>query len=329
MNSWNRSGARPGLAGCAADGASSPAAELDDALDRVAALGRSVRAVDSHEQRAVGLKELIGQARRALIVSTSLSSNADAESGIVSTGKRGRAQPLASVVAPAEWLIRSVVHDLNNMLLVIQNCAESLRHQESAPVQREASVVEDAVSQATRLVAKLIPSDPGIGRPAGVDLSECVERFSGVIGSLVGDPIEVVTRLGSDLPPVRCEETAVFRVLSNLAANARDAMPAGGTLTLETLGVTSPPGDEASEDPPPGAYVLLTVTDTGEGMDAETTDRAFEPFFTTKAPGKGTGVGLTAVREIVEGMGGLVQMESIPGSGTKVSVYLACAELPA
>jgi signal transduction histidine kinase len=317
------------LAGCVADGPSGLAAELDDALDRVAALGRSVRAVEAHEERVAELKEIIGQARRALIVSSSLSSNSDAESGIVSKGARGRSQPPSSALAPREWLLRSVVHDLNNMLLVIQNCAESLRHQESASVQREASVVQDAVSQATRLVAKLVPSEPGIGRAAGVDLSDCVERFSGVIGSLVGDRVEVVTRLGSDLPAVRCEETAIFRVLANLAANARDAMPAGGTLTLETLSVTSLSGDGPSEGQASQGYVLLTVIDTGEGMDAVTTDRAFEPFFTTKAPGKGTGVGLTAVREIVRSMGGLVQIESVPGSGTKVSVYLAGAAVPA
>ena len=328
MNSWNgRGGARPGVA--ATEGQVGLSAELDDALGRVRSLGRSVAAAGSHEQRALELKEIIGEARRALIVSASLSSDVDSASGIIPKGAHGRSQPPVSAASPREWLLRSVVHDLNNMLLVIQNCAESLRHQESASVQREASVVQDAVSQAASLVAKLVPSDPGIGRPAGVDLSECVERFLGVIVSLVGNPIEVVTRLGSALPPVRCEETAIFRVLSNLAANARDAMPAGGTLTLETRFVTSLPGNEPPERESSRGYVLLTVADTGEGMDPATSERAFDPFFTTKAPGKGTGVGLTAVREIVQSMDGVVRMESAPGSGTQVSVYLECAELSA
>jgi signal transduction histidine kinase len=324
MNSWNaRGGARPGLVS-ATDGRVGLSVELDEALARVRTLGRSVATAESHEQRAAELREIIGEARRALVVSTSLSSSSDGESGVVPR----RSHP-TSRVAPTEWLLRSVVHDLNNMLLVIQNCAESLRHTESVSVQREAHVVQDAVNQATHLVAKLVPSDPGIGRPAGVELSDCVERFAGVLGSLVGDAIEVVTRLATDLPPVRCEETAIFRVLSNLAANARDAMPAGGTLTVETSGVTSLPGERSAESAGGKLFALLTLVDTGEGMDVATSDRAFEPFFTTKAPGKGTGVGLTAVREIVESMGGLVQMESAPGFGTKVSVYLECTELPA
>lgn len=330
MNSPNaRGGAQPGLSSTA--GQMGLSAELDDALGRVRSLGRSAAAAASHGQRALELKELIGEARRALIVSASLSSSVDTESGIVPKSSGERSQPPLSATGPREWLLRSVVHDLNNMLLVIQNCAESLRQQESAAVQREASVVQDAVSQATSLVAKLVPSEPGIGRPAGVDLSECVERFLGVLGSLVGDAIAVETRLGTALPAARCEETAIFRVLSNLAANARDAMPAGGTLTFETHFVSSLPGSELPQSESPASersqgYVLLTVVDTGEGMDSETTDRAFEPFFTTKAPGQGSGVGLTAVREIVQSMDGLVRMESAPGSGTKVSVYLQCAE---
>jgi len=114
-----------------------------------------------------------------------------------------------------------------------------------------------------------------------------------------------------------------------LAANARDAMPGGGTLILEASRVTSLPGADPSSVGAAAGYVLLTIADTGEGMDAETSDKAFDPFFTTKAPGEGTGVGLTAVREIVEGTGGVVQIASTPGGGTTVSVFFACSEAPA
>lgn len=329
MNSTKgRGGARSGRADITADGRVSQSVELEDALDRVQKLGRSVSLEAPHEERAAELKELIMEARRALIVSASLASSFDTESGILSKRTSRRSMPMASG-APTEWLIRSVVHDLNNMLLVIQNCAESLKQQAPSSVLRDVHVVEDAVGQATRLVAKLVPTEPGIGRPSGIDLADCVERFHGVIGSLVGERIEVVTRIGSDLPPVRCEETGIFRVLSNLAANARDAMPAGGTLTLEAKRVTSLPGSELSSIGPEGGYVLLTIDDTGEGMDVATSDKAFDPFFTTKAPGEGTGVGLTAVREIVESMGGFVEMESTPGRGTRVSVFFECSESPA
>jgi nitrogen-specific signal transduction histidine kinase len=327
MNSRNgRGGAQPGRANVALDGRSSQAVELEDALDRVREVGCAVSLDASHEERAADLKEIIIEARRALIVSASVASAFDVGSGVVPTRTRRRSTSTPRGAAPTEWLVRSVVHDLNNMLLVIQNCAESLKQQASSSVLRDIHVVEDAVGQATRLVAKLVPTGPSIGRPSGLDLADCIERFSGVLGSLVGERIEVVTRLASDLPLVRCEETGVFRVLANLAANARDAMPAGGTLTLETSQVTSLPASGPSNVGGAAGYVLLMLTDTGEGMDAETSDKAFDPFFTTKAPGQGTGVGLTAARDIIESVGGVVQMESTPGRGTKVSVFFACSE---
>jgi signal transduction histidine kinase len=300
---------------------------LDDALDKIRMLGRSVGVAASHEERTNELKQLIGEARRALVLSASVASATDSPSGIIARSGARSASP-ASTITPREWLLRSVVHDLNNMLLVIQNCSETLRQHDTASVEREALVVQDAVSQATRLVAKLLPAEPGVGRAAGVDLSECIRRFAGVVATLVGPRIDVVSRLAEGLAPVRCEETAIFRVLSNLATNARDAMAGGGTLALETCAAESSVETQFGEGPP-RSYVLLSVTDTGEGMDAVTSERAFEPFFTTKQPGQGTGVGLTAVREIVQSVGGFVHMETSPGRGTTVRVYLACADAPA
>lgn len=330
MNSWNGTGGtRPGLAGCATDGRAVRRADLEGALERLRSLGRSVATADSHERRAAELKDIIAEARQALLLSASLEGGSEAQSGVVARATPlPSSRPPVSAVTPSEWLLRSVVHDLNNMLLVIQNCSQSLVHQVSSTVQREASVVQDAAHQAARLVAKLLPSEPRIGRAGGVDLSDCVRRFTGVIGALVGERIDVSTDLARVLPLAHCDETAVFRVLSNLAANARDAMPAGGSLMLRTCEVPSPFGRRL----PSGvaeSYVLLTVEDTGEGMDSATSDRAFEPFFTTKQPGKGTGVGLTAVREIVQSLGGFVQMTSEPSRGTVVSVYFECVRAPA
>jgi nitrogen-specific signal transduction histidine kinase len=327
MNSWNgRGGARPGLAGCAIDGRLAIAADLEDSLDRLRSLGSSVGSTDSHDRRTGELKEIIGEARRALVLSASLE-GVEVQSGVVGRASRRPLRSATGAVTPSEWLLRSVAHDLNNMLLVIQNCSQSLGQQSTSSAKREAGVVQDAVTQATRLVAKLLPSEPVIGGGGGVDVSECVRRFAGVIGSLVGERVEVVTELDPELPLARSDETAIFRVLSNLAANARDAMPAGGTLTLETRVVASPP--ERTLAAVADGYVLLAVRDTGEGMDSATSDRAFEPFFTTKQPGKGTGVGLTAVREIVQSVGGFVQMASEPSRGTTVSVYLECVRAPA
>jgi signal transduction histidine kinase len=121
------------------------------------------------------------------------------------------------------------------------------------------------------------------------------------------------------LPLARCDETAIVRVLSNLATNARDAMPSGGTLTVETLDGTF--ASAAGQGAEPGTFAVLSVTDTGRGMDLETRERAFEPFFSTKGTGKATGVGLTAVREIIQDSGGFLEMDSGVGRGTSVRVY--------
>jgi len=321
MNSWNgRAGARPDTLGRAVDGRVAVSGELAGALDRVRAAARSAESAESHERRAVDLGDVIGEARVALALSASIAAECDGDRA------SGEAKVISSSVpSPVsggganEWLVRSVVHDLNNMLLVIQNCSEVMKQQPGL-VKREAGVVQDAVAQATRLVAKLLPPEMVIGRPTGTDLSQAVLRFSGVIRSLVGDQVTVATLLGSGLAPARCEETAVARVLANLAANARDAMPEGGTLTLETREAIRPaPG---ASDGGSATYCVLTVVDTGQGMDPQTRDLAFEPFFTTKSAGKGTGVGLATVREIVHGSGGFVELESGLGSGTTVRIFL-------
>ena len=335
MNSWKGS-CGPGVLARASDGRAALSSELTGALERVRDAAQGAVNADSHEQRALELKEIIGEARRALALNTSLEASAGAERSSQAKIVTASSQPPVSGVVGADWLVRSVVHDLNNMLLVIQNCAEAMRQQPNL-VAREAGVVEDAVTQATRLIAKLLPPDSAVGRLPGTDLSEAVLRFSGVLRSLVGERVCVVTRLASDLPSARCDDIAIGRILSNLATNARDAMPDGGILTLET-GVEqrkSPDGFDVETIP----YVVLAVSDTrdladdksgatlavsdtGSGMDPETKGRAFDAFFTTKARGKGSGVGLATVRELVHGAGGFLELDTSIGSGTTVRVFL-------
>jgi hypothetical protein len=333
-----KAGARPGVIGRAADGRVALSGELASALDRVIAAARAASNAESSERRAIDLKDVIGEARLALALDASLADASAGErpsepagalgpvsspvsgvsaSGLFVGGSSARELP-ASGVSASEWLVRSVVHDLNNMLLVIQNCTEVMRQQPNL-LSRESTIVEDAVTQAVRLVAKLLPLDDGIGQAAGIDLSQVVERFSGVIRALVGSDIAVVTRLAAGLPLARCDETAIVRVLSNLATNARDAMPNGGTLTVETLEGTF--ASVAGQGAEPGTFAVLSVADTGRGMDVETRERAFEPFFSTKGTGKGTGVGLTAVREIIQDSGGFLEMDTGVGRGTTVRVY--------
>jgi signal transduction histidine kinase len=317
MNYWKgTASARPGALARASDGRAALSSELASALDRVRDAARSAANTDSHERRSLDLKDVIAEARLALALNASLHASADGERGEVKLLGRSSHPP-----ASGDWLVRSVVHDLNNMLLVIQNCAEAMKAQPSL-VLREANVVQDAVAQATRLIAKLLPPDSTVGRLPGTDLSQAVLRFSGVVRSLVGESVAVVTRLASGLPSARCDEMAVGRLLSNLATNARDAMPEGGTLTLETRMQFCEAPDELEGEL--AQFVVLVVTDTGAGMDAETRGRAFEPFFTTKPAGLGSGVGLATVREIVHGAGGFVEMDTRVGNGTTVRVFLRC-----
>ena len=154
-------------------------------------------------------------------------------------------------------------------------------------------------------------------------LDEIVRETVGLLRPLVGEDVELRLRLAEDLGEVEADRVQMQQVVLNLATNARDAMPLGGTLTVETANLdvvaTTVVGDTAI---PPGSWVTLAVTDTGQGMDRELQERVFEPFFTTKGLERGTGLGLSSVYGIVEQSGGLVSLESALGEGSSFCVYL-------
>jgi CheY-like chemotaxis protein len=159
--------------------------------------------------------------------------------------------------------------------------------------------------------------------PQPLRLDDVVRETTELLRPLVGEDVELRLRLDPELGLVEADPVQMQQVLLNLAANARDAMPGGGALTIETanLDVASPTRVGAATIPP-GSWVTLTVTDTGGGMDPELQERAFEPFFTTKDLGRGTGLGLSSVHGIVEQSGGLLSLESRVGEGSSFCIYL-------
>jgi CheY-like chemotaxis protein len=159
-----------------------------------------------------------------------------------------------------------------------------------------------------------------------VDLNALVEGMTELLAGTLGRTVIVDTQLGTGIWPARADTAQLELVLLNLAINARDAMPGGGRITITTAcrTVTGPlhPAAAHPEDPRPGDYAVLSLADTGSGMPAAVLARAFEPFFTTKEAGRGTGLGLAQVLGVAQQLGGGVQIDSAPGRGTTVSVFL-------
>jgi CheY-like chemotaxis protein len=160
-------------------------------------------------------------------------------------------------------------------------------------------------------------------QPRIVDLNEVVATMKTLLKRLIGEDVRLESRLAADVWAVRADVTQLEQVLMNLVVNARDAMPAGGTIAIQTANaVLGPAPPDAVFAIVPGEYVLLSVADTGIGMEPEVRARAFEPFFTTKELGRGTGLGLSTVYGIVKQSGGYIWVDSEPGYGTRVRIYL-------
>jgi CheY-like chemotaxis protein len=157
-----------------------------------------------------------------------------------------------------------------------------------------------------------------------VDVNAVVAQLDRMLQRVIGDDVEIEVRAGPGLGQVRADLTQVEQLVLNLALNARDAMPGGGRVTIETRHVRVDAGD-ATSPAPPGRHVLLAVSDEGVGIDTETRKHIFEPFFTTKAEGAGSGIGLATVQAIVEQIGGTICVDSELGVGTTFRVYLPCA----
>jgi len=223
-------------------------------------------------------------------------------------------------------LAGGVAHDFNNMLTAIIGYTDlSLRRVGlESPIRRNLEETKKAAERAAALVRKLLAfSRKQILEPKVLDLNDVVKDMEKMLTRLIGENIQLATRLEAELGSVKADPCQVEQIIVNLVVNARDAMPRGGKVTIETANTTL--DDQAVQRDvsiKPGQYVMLAVSDTGSGMDEETQRRIFEPFFTTKDLGKGTGLGLSTVYGIVKQSGGNIWVYSEPGLGTMFKVYL-------
>jgi PAS domain S-box-containing protein len=220
-----------------------------------------------------------------------------------------------------------VAHDFNNLLVVITGYSELLLQRHADPnstIYKYVEEIKKAGDQAALLTQQLLAfSRRQMLKPKVVDLNLVVAEVEAMLRRLIGEDIELITVLAEELGQVKADPGQIGQVIMNLAINARDAMPHGGKLVIETANAEIGESDAQQRfDLKPGPYVMLAMSDAGVGMDEQTRIRIFEPFFTTKEIGKGTGLGLATVYGIVKQSSGHIWVYSEPGHGTVFKVYL-------
>lgn len=221
-------------------------------------------------------------------------------------------------------LAGGLAHDFNNALTVLDTSIGLAREHCTEAGERELDEARRTIRHASELTNKLMTlSQQDVVAPQVVSLNDVVGSIVEMVGRMLGSNNELRTELAPELPPVKVDVSQVEQLLLNLAANARDAMPQGGVLTIQTKArelTLDTPGAPAQAEP--GRYVVLKVSDTGEGIPAEIQERIFEPFFTQKPQGQGTGLGLAMVQGTVKQAGGFIQVSSQPQQGTAFKIYL-------
>ena len=225
-------------------------------------------------------------------------------------------------------LTAGVAHDVNNVLTVIRGAADVLRRRLShAPAHlRQVTAILRAADRGAALTRRLLAfAREQTVAPEPLDPNAALQGISGLLAATLGRSLRVVLDLDETVPRTLVDRSGFEHAILNLAINARDAMPNGGTLTLRTW-TAQLPGDEAS-GLKAGVYAVVAVADTGSGMSPAVLARAFDPFFTTKPVGQGTGLGLSQVHGFARQSGGLVRIESLPGQGTTVLLYLPQADV--
>jgi signal transduction histidine kinase/ActR/RegA family two-component response regulator len=227
-------------------------------------------------------------------------------------------------------LAGGVAHDFNNLLTVIKGHGDLMldRLEATSPLYGNARQIEKASDRAASLTRQLLAfSRMQMLQPKVLSLNSLVSEMFSILKRLVREDIAFTFRAGESLSRIKADPGQIEQVIMNLAVNASDAMPSGGSLTIETHNLVANEALCKTRSPlVPGNYVRLVVEDTGHGMDAETVSRIFEPFFTTKEFGKGTGLGLATVYGVVKQSGGCIWVDSTPGKGTRFEVYLPAVQ---
>jgi len=230
-------------------------------------------------------------------------------------------------------LAGGIAHDFNNLLTAILGYSELLlRNEESCPpqVREDLREIRQAAERGSSLTRQILAfSRRQALRPEVVSLNEVVDGLTPMLRRTLGEDIELITVKAADLGCTEVDVHQLEQVIMNLAVNARDAMPSGGRLVLETANVEL--DEEYARLHPevaPGRYVMLAISDTGVGMDKETLEHAFEPFFTTKEKGQGTGLGLAVAYGIVKQSRGHISAYSEPGKGATFRIYLPRVDAP-
>jgi PAS domain S-box-containing protein len=227
-------------------------------------------------------------------------------------------------------LAGGVAHDFNNLLTIIKGYSQLslMELKEEDPLKGNIEIIQKASERAAELTRQLLAfSRRQIMEPKVLDLNGLLRDMEKMLHRVIGEDIELVTLLAEDLGRTKIDPGQIEQVILNLAVNARDAMPSGGKLTIETANVELDEAYAINHDRmAAGRYVMLSVSDTGQGMTSEVKEQIFDPFFTTKEKGKGTGLGLSMVYGIVKQSGGNVSVYSEPGHGTAFKVYLPRVE---
>ena len=223
-------------------------------------------------------------------------------------------------------LAGGIAHDFNNLLTVINGYSQMVLEQlrPDHPMHSQVDKIQKAGERAATMTRQLLAfSRQQVLAPQVLDLNKVVAGIDKMLGRLIGEDIELVMACSAGLWYVKADPGQIDQVIMNLAVNARDAMPHGGRLTIETANVTLGEGEFGWRPViEPGPYAMRAISDTGCGMTAEVKGRIFEPFFTTKEYGKGTGLGLSTVYGIVKQSGGYIFADSEPGKGTTFRIYL-------